>query len=133
MSTAERTRKKFECLVTQVKAVSQLGTCNRAKVGCLIVKNGRVICTGYNGSPPGEPHCEDVGCDMVDGHCVRTVHAEANAIAFAARHGLAVEGSEIFVYGWITGGDLGICPACHKLAKSAGIARTVIIPIERES
>jgi len=112
------------------KLVSYQGTCKRAQVGCLIVRDGRILCTGYNGSPPGEPHCTDVGCLMVNGHCVRTTHAEANAIAFCARHGIATEGATIMVYGWITGGDVGICPACDKLAKSAGIVQTVIIPYD---
>jgi dCMP deaminase len=123
---------KRQVLFDMVKAVSKLGTCKRARVGALIVRDGRVIATGYNGSPPDELHCLDIGCDMQDGHCVRTTHAEANAIAFAARHGIATAGATIYVYGWITGGDLGICPACNKLAKSAGIVNTVIVPFDQE-
>jgi dCMP deaminase len=119
---------KQETLHQITKLMSYLGTCNRAKVGCLIVRDGRIISTGYNGSPPGEPHCLEVGCDMVNGHCVRTTHAEANAIAWAAKEGVSTKGATIYVYGWITGGDLGICPACEKLAKSAGIEKTIIIP-----
>lgn len=122
---------KHETLREMVKAISKLGTCKRSKVGALIVRDGRIITTGYNGSPPGEPHCLDVGCDMVDGHCIRTTHAEANAIAFAARHGISTLGATIYVYGWITGGNLGICHACNKLAKSAGIVETVIVPYEK--
>lgn len=125
-----RTDLKEDVLREMCKAVSMLGTCKRARVGALIVRDGRIICTGYNGSPPGEVHCIDVGCDMVDGHCIRTTHAEANAIAFAARNGIATAGAVIYVYGWITGGDLGICHACDKLAKSAGIIRTVIVPLD---
>jgi len=63
---------------------------------------------------------------------MRTVHAESNCIAFAARHGISVEGGVIYVYGWITGGDLGICPTCNKLAESAGIIKTVIVPLPLE-
>jgi dCMP deaminase len=121
---------KEDTLKQITKLISKLGTCNRAKVGCVIAKEGRIISTGYNGSPPGEPHCIDIGCIMVDGHCIATTHAEANAIAFAARHGLKLEGSTLYVYGWITGGDLGICPTCEKLRKSAGIVKVVVIPYE---
>jgi len=127
-----REQLKIEVMHEIVKSLSKLGTCKRAKVGALIVRDGRIISTGYNGSPPGFPHCEDVGCEMVDGHCIRTTHAEANAIAFAARHGIPTDGATIYVYGWITGGDLGICHACDKLARSAGIARTEIVPFEKK-
>jgi dCMP deaminase len=121
---------KDETLKEITKLMSHLGTCSRAKVGCLIVRDGRIIMTGYNGSPPGEPHCIDVGCQMVDGHCVRTTHAEANAIAFAAKEGISTRGAIIMVYGWVTGGDLGICHACEKLAKAAGILKIEVIPYE---
>lgn len=114
---------KVKFLIDTVKALSELGTCNRAKVGCLIVRNFRIIATGYNGSPPGFPHCTDVGCDMEDGHCIRTTHAEANAICFAAREGRVTEGTEMWVYGW----DGGICHRCQKLALSAGIVKIVIV------
>ncbi len=123
---------KQEVLERIVKAVSLLGTCKRSKVGALIVRDGRIISTGYNGSPPGSSHCLDAGCEMSNGHCIRTTHAESNAIAFAARHGIATEGATIIVYGWITGGDLGICPACDKLARSAGIKETILVPYDKE-
>jgi dCMP deaminase len=118
---------KEQVLFEIVKSISKLGTCSRSKVGAIIVRDGRIISTGHNGSPPGEPHCLDVGCTMVAGHCVATTHAESNAIAFAARSGISTLGATIYVTGWITGGDLGICPACEKLAKSAGIVKTVIV------
>jgi deoxycytidylate deaminase len=127
-----REQLKIEVMCEIVKSISKLGTCKRAKVGALIVRDGRIISTGCNGSPPGFPHCEDVGCEMSNGHCIRTTHAEANAIAFAARHGIATAGAIMYIYGWVTGGDLGICPACNKLALSAGIVRTEIVPIEKE-
>jgi dCMP deaminase len=63
------------------------GTCDRAQVGAVITCNGRIISTGYNGSPPGEPHCDDVGHDLVNGHCVRTTHAEVNAIEYLTNKG----------------------------------------------
>lgn len=108
---------KHKILIQQLMAQSELGTCTRAKVGCLIVRDGRIIATGFNGSPPGEPHCIDVGCQMEDGHCVRTTHAETNAIAFAARYGPPVNGADLWVYGW----HGGICHRCKKIAQSAGI------------
>lgn len=63
--------------------VAERSTCDRAHVGCVITKNNRIISTGYNGSPHGMPHCDDYGHLMIGGHCVRTVHAEANAIIHA--------------------------------------------------
>ena len=68
-------------------AVSTRATCPRKSVGAVIVKDRRVLATGYNGSMSGQPHCTQVGCDIEDEHCVRTVHAELNAIGQAARHG----------------------------------------------
>lgn len=108
------------------KLVARRGTCNRAQVGCVIARHGRIIVTGYNGSPPGEPHCLDAGCQMEDGHCIRTIHAEANAIAFAARYGISVEGCTLYVYGWAG----GICHRCRKLALSAGITEFRVIPLD---
>lgn len=59
-------------------------TCPRKHVGAIIVdKNHRVLATGYNGSPPGVDQCDEVGCQIVDGHCVRTLHAESNALDYA--------------------------------------------------
>lgn len=63
--------------------VAKRGTCDRAKVGAVISHKGRIISIGYNGSKPGEPHCDDIGHDLVEGHCLRTIHAEVNAINFA--------------------------------------------------
>lgn len=125
-----REQLKQDVIAEIVKAVSKLGTCKRAKVGAVLTRDGRIISTGYNGSPPGHPHCLDVGCLMEDGHCRRTTHAEANAIAFAARYGISTQGATLYVYGWITGGDVGVCSICAKLAKSAGIVHTVVIPLE---
>lgn len=66
--------------------VALRGTCNRAQVGAVLVTGNRVVSIGYNGSLPGEPHCDDIGHMIVDNHCVRTVHAEVNAIDFAEEH-----------------------------------------------
>ena len=91
------------------------GTCLRAKVGCVIVRDGRVVSTGYVGSPAGTPHCLDEGC-ITDstGSCIRTVHAEANAIAFAAKVGIKLEGSTLYC-------THRPCLSCAKLIVNAGI------------
>lgn len=60
--------------------VATRATCPRRHVGCVITKGNRLVATGYNGSLPGEPHCEDVGCNILNNHCVRTIHAEHNAL-----------------------------------------------------
>jgi len=77
-----------------------------------------MVSSGYNGSPSGMPHCLDVGCHEVDGHCIRTVHAETNAIAHAARHGIATEGATIYVTHFP-------CWNCAKILMAAGIKKLV--------
>lgn len=78
--------------------VAARSTCTRRKVGAVIVDptTRAIIATGYNGSLPGADHCEDVGCFLVNGSCVRTVHAETNAINQAAQLGAVVYGSHIY-------------------------------------
>lgn len=66
------------------RVASTRSTCPRRHVGAVVVVNNHVVGTGYNGSPAHKPHCDDVGCLMVDGHCVRTVHAEVNALRHSA-------------------------------------------------
>jgi dCMP deaminase len=68
-------------------AISLRSTCPRLQVGAVITHNNRIVTTGYNGAPPGEPHCTEVGCQIVDGHCTRTLHAEQNALAQTNLHG----------------------------------------------
>lgn len=94
-------------------------TCPRANVGSVAVIEGRIISTGYNGSPSGEPHCDEQGCDVIAGHCLRTVHAEANVVAWAARAGLSLSGATIYC-------THTPCVTCSKLLVNAGIARCVI-------
>jgi len=108
---------RVEMMIEISKIVGQRGTCPRARVGCVIEKDGRILVTGYNGSFTGEPHCEDVGCLMENGHCVRTTHAEANAIAYAAKQGISIDGANLYTTGW----EGGCCRVCTNLAKSAGI------------
>jgi len=107
--------------------VGSRATCDRGRSGCVIVRDKRVISTGYVGSPPGLPHCDDVGHDMHkvindDGteseHCIRTAHAEQNAIVQAARFGVALEGATLYC-------KMVVCHVCAKMAISAGITRIV--------
>ncbi|KKK97039.1 hypothetical protein LCGC14_2656750 [marine sediment metagenome] len=110
------------------RIVSKRATCLRASVGAILVKDHRIIATGYNGSLPGAPHCLDEGCIIVKtngtDHCVRTVHAEVNAVTQAARHGIATEGATL--YEWDSGGRERACDDCDKAIQSAGIIATVV-------
>ncbi|QTM99889.1 ComE operon protein 2 [Sediminibacillus dalangtanensis] len=72
-------------------------TCQRLMVGATIVRDKRIIAGGYNGSVSGSVHCIDEGCYVIDGHCVRTVHAEINALLQCAKFGVATEGAELYV------------------------------------
>jgi dCMP deaminase len=98
---------------------SERATCPRMHCGCVMVKNKEVVATGYNGSIPGDEHCEDIGCLVVDNHCVRTVHAEINALVQAAKRGHAIDGATAYVTNMP-------CTACSKALIAAGINRVVI-------
>ena len=98
--------------------VAERSTCDRAHVGAVIVRDRRILTTGYNGAPAGLPHCDEVGHLMVDGHCVRTLHAEQNAIIQAALHGVDIAGSTIYV-------THQPCLTCAKMIINAGITRVV--------
>ncbi|NPV56118.1 MAG: dCMP deaminase [Anaerolineae bacterium] len=98
--------------------VALRSTCNRAWVGAVMVRERHIISTGYNGSPAGLQHCDDVGHLMVDGHCVRTVHAEVNAIIQAAVFGLATRDAECYVTHFP-------CLNCSKMLINARISRLV--------
>jgi dCMP deaminase len=99
-------------------AVAQRSTCDRAHVGSIIVRNKRILTTGYNGSPRGLPHCYEVGHLMINNHCVRTLHAEQNAIIQAALHGVSVEGGTIYV-------THQPCLTCAKMIINAGLTRVI--------
>ena len=75
--------------------VASRSTCPRKHVGAVVVRDKRLLSTGYNGSLRGLPHCDEVGCLMEDGHCIATVHAEANAILQAALNGVRIEGGDV--------------------------------------
>lgn len=75
--------------------ISQRGTCERLRVGCIIVKDHRIISTGYNGPMKDADHCTEYTCDLSTS-CDRAIHAEANAIYWAAKHGIKIDGSKIY-------------------------------------
>ena len=100
------------------RQVAKRSTCPRAAVGSVIVKDRRILTTGYNGAPMGLPHCTEVGCLIVEGHCLRTLHAEQNAIIQAALHGVSVKDSTIYV-------THQPCLNCAKMIINAGIVRVV--------
>lgn len=93
-------------------------TCDRKHVGCVISRDHVLLATGYNGSIVGLEHCDDVGHMMVEGHCIRTVHAETNAVAQAARVGARLDGAEVHV-------TASPCWPCFKLLANSGIKRIV--------
>jgi len=110
---------RTEWLMRMTAVVSMRGTCERAQVGAIIAREGRVISTGYVGSPSGLAHCSEVGCEIgSDSGCIRTVHAEANAIAFAAKAGTSTDGAELYCTHLP-------CLQCSKLIINAGIRRIV--------
>lgn len=80
------------------KMVASRSTCDRAEVGCLIVNDdNRIVSSGYNGSVSGNPHCDDVGHTMRDGHCIATIHAEMNALLYCAKEGISVKNCVAYV------------------------------------
>lgn len=100
------------------KVVSSRGTCDRKHVGAVIVRDRIILSTGYNGSVRGLPHCDEIGHMMEDGHCVRTIHAEANAIIQAARNGASLESGTIYT-------TASPCWPCFKLISNSGIKKIV--------
>ncbi len=100
------------------REVASRSTCDRKHVGAVIARDKMILATGYNGSIRGLPHCDDEGHMMEDGHCVRTVHAEANAIVQAARNGVRLEGGGIYV-------TASPCFGCFKMVANAGLVRIV--------
>lgn len=92
-------------------------TCLRGTVGAVIAQDRRPVAAGYVGSPPGQPHCLDVGCILgPDGGCIATIHAEANAISWAARQGVKTLGATLYT-------TMMPCRKCAQLILSAGIIR----------
>jgi dCMP deaminase len=100
------------------RQVASRATCDRKHVGAVLVRDRIILSTGYNGSIRGMPHCDEVGHLMENGHCVATVHAEANAVLQAARTGVRIEGSALYT-------TASPCWPCFKLVANAGILRIV--------
>jgi dCMP deaminase len=105
--------------------VAERSTCLRAKVGAVIVRDRNIIATGYNGSPAGLPHCLEVGCLLytstdpdgnVEENCFRTIHAEINAIAQAAKHGSMIAGGDLYI-------THSPCIHCLKVLLNVGVQR----------
>jgi len=110
-----------------VKTVAKRATCNRGRSGCVIVKNKQILVTGYVGSPTGLPHCDEVGHlfrkqideeGNISNHCVRTVHAEQNAICQAAKRGIALDGATLYC-------TMTPCRTCAMMIINCGIKRVV--------
>ncbi|MBN2746456.1 MAG: cytidine/deoxycytidylate deaminase family protein [Bacteroidales bacterium] len=116
-----------EYFIKVADMVASRATCDRGRSGCVIAKDNQILVTGYVGSPKGLPHCDDVGHlfkkvihedGSVTQHCVRTVHAEQNAITQAARRGIALDGSTLYC-------RMTPCRTCAMLIINCGIVRVV--------
>jgi dCMP deaminase len=108
-------------------AASRRATCDRGKSGCVIVRDKQVLATGYVGAPAGLPHCDDAGHLMkkviqedgkITEHCVRTVHAEQNAICQAAKRGISIEGATVYQ-------RMTPCRVCAMMYINCGIKKIV--------
>lgn len=108
-------------------AIAKRATCDRGRSGCVIARDRQILVTGYVGSPVGFPHCDEVGHlfkkvihddNNITQHCVRTVHAEQNAICQAARRGIGLEGATLYC-------RMTPCRTCAMLIINCGIARVV--------
>lgn len=116
-----------EYFIKLADTVAQRATCDRGRSGCVITKDRQILVTGYVGSPKGLPHCDEVGHlfkkvihedGSVTQHCVRTVHAEQNAITQAARRGIALDGGTLYC-------RMTPCRTCAMLIINCGIVRVV--------
>lgn len=97
--------------------ISERGTCPRKQVGAITVLKDKIIGTGFNGSPKGIKHCNEVGCEMLHGHCIRSVHAEVNSILYSKQD---IEGATLYA-------NLEPCLNCVKFAINAGITRVIYL------
>jgi dCMP deaminase len=111
--------------LTITRNVAERSTCTRAKVGAVIVRDKNILATGYNGAPAGMPHCLDVGCLIYtsrtpsgenEENCFRTIHAEINAIAQAAKNGASIRDADIYI-------THTPCIHCVKVLINTGIRR----------
>jgi len=111
--------------MTIARIVATRATCDRLHAGAVLVKNKRIVSTGYNGSPPNLPHCDDSGHLLEDGHCVRTIHAEHNALLQAAFiGGASTQGTTLYTM-------YSPCIHCAKYVVAAGVKRIVVGKVYR--
>ena len=102
--------------MANAELISKRSTCDRAFVGAILVKDNRIIATGYNGGVSETDNCNEVGHKMEDGHCIRTVHAEMNALIQCAKEGISTKGIEIYVTHFP-------CLPCTKAILQAGVKK----------
>jgi dCMP deaminase len=116
-----------EYFMEMANSVSKRATCDRGKSGCVITKGKQILVTGYVGSPAGFAHCDEVGHQMkeithedgsVTSHCMRTIHAEQNAICQAAKLGISISGSTVYC-------RMTPCRTCAMLIINCGVRRVV--------
>ena len=127
-STTNYQRPTWDAYFMEVmEAISKRATCSRGRSGCVIAKDNQLLVTGYVGSPIGMQHCDDVGHQMkkmlhedesITEHCVRTVHAEQNAICQAAKNGVSIDGATLYC-------RMTPCRVCAMLIINCGIKRVV--------
>jgi dCMP deaminase len=108
------------------RQVATRATCDRKHVGAVVVRARTILSTGYNGSIRGLPHCDEAGHMMENGHCVATIHAEANAILQAAKNGVGIDGSDLYT-------TASPCWPCFKLIANAGCKRIVFGEFYRDA
>lgn len=114
-----------EYFMNIAREVSRRSTCDRKFVGAVVVRDKTILSTGYNGSIRGMPHCDEVGHDMENNHCVATIHAETNAVLQAARNGVAIDGATVYT-------TASPCWNCFKMLANSGIRRIVYDEFYRE-
>ena len=116
-----------EYFMEVARTIAKRATCDRGRSGCVIARDKQLLVTGYVGSPVGLPHCDDVGHlmkkvihddDSISQHCMRTVHAEQNAICQAAKLGVALDGATVYC-------KMKPCRTCAMLIINCGIKRVV--------
>lgn len=128
MSESEYKRPSWDEYFMEVcEAIAKRATCDRGRSGCVIARDNQILATGYVGAPAGLPHCDEVGHQLkrlvhedgaVTTHCVRTVHAEQNAICQAARRGIGIQGATLYC-------RMTPCRACAMMIINCGVTRVV--------
>lgn len=128
MSESEYERPSWDEYFMEVcEAIAKRATCDRGRSGCVIARDNQILATGYVGAPAGLPHCDEVGHQLkrlvhedgaVTTHCVRTVHAEQNAICQAARRGIGIQGATLYC-------RMTPCRACAMMIINCGVTRVV--------